>query len=132
MPTLDELRRLVRKDWEHPEPILRVLDSILALPGDARRYLTLPLLKQVSELSTLRESTEIAEYLASDRIGLLAPHFELIVGDEQVVPLSDADVYEALTVDRLINPETGEAVPNWSESVIPYYSVIADIEGLAK
>jgi hypothetical protein len=132
MPSLDELRGLVRKDWEQPESILHVLDAILALPDDARRYLTIPLLKQLSELPTLRETTEIAEYLASDRIGLLVPHFELIVGDEEVIPLSDADVYEALKVDRIINPGTGEVVPNWSEYVIPYYSVIADFEGLAK
>lgn len=144
-----DIEERIAADWpDEPVPLLLVR-AIAKLQPAARAYLTLPLMRRIltqtgaavgaavemrrvlaadigallgADLDrSLREIYAFAEYLASERIGLLVPGFQLVRDDDTVEPLDDEAVAEACESGKLYDPDTGEEVPKWSQHVIIYY-----------
>ena len=121
---IDEVRRTTKADWQDPDPVLRVIDQLVRVAGSAAQELGLDAIQRLSGRPDLRESLQIAEYLASERIGILAARFTLVRGDAQEA-LSDEIVYGALRTGILHDPRTGAAIDDWPRRVVVSYKSLA-------
>jgi hypothetical protein len=71
----------------------------------------------------VRDALKIAEYVASDRIGLLRAQFMLVNTSGRREPISDELVFRALASGVLKNPRTGEPIQDWAKEVVLNYTV---------
>ena len=118
----DTVRDIIEADWDDPEPVLRVLDSLVPVMSAAPRRVGLDDVQRVSCVPNLREALMVAEYLASERIGIFVARFELVCHDGRK-QLSDEAVYAALRTGVLRDPEIGNAINNWPERVVLSYQI---------
>jgi RNA polymerase sigma-70 factor (ECF subfamily) len=107
-----EIRAVVETDWEDPGPILRVINSLARVAPATSRNIGLDDILRMSSTQSPHEALKIAEYLASERIGLLVARFEL-VGHDGRKPLPDSAVYAALRTGTLRDPQTGDDIDDW-------------------
>jgi hypothetical protein len=122
MPAGDKaaLRSAVRRDWPADTPGARLFEALVTLPVGATRRLTLSFLRRLTHLSSLEEVRGAAEYFAT-RLPLLEPCYALQLDAHTERPLSREQFYRAIAEGMLVDPETGEDVPDWRERVIVYY-----------
>jgi len=133
---LSEIEQRVRQAWPSEPVALEVLHVLLALELELSHYITIPFVVQrVDDLRGVPIAThagdkvmitfvyKFVEYLASEPIGLLDPHFELLLGEEdQPVEIDRRAVIDAIRSGELHDPKTGDLIPDWEDQVIPYYS----------
>ncbi len=110
--------------------------AVVSLDAKLMRHITLPRLLQVVDAAQgyaiaahagdrdrVKGVYKLTEYLASDRVGLLDPHFELLRDDDEPVLLDRGEVIAAIrTGGKLYDPETGRAIADWERHVVPYYT----------
>jgi WD40 repeat protein len=124
------IRGIVETDWGDPDPILRVVDGLIHVASEVPRQVGLEDVQRMSDVPDLYESLRIAEYLASERVGLLVAQFKL-VGHDQLNDLPDEAVYGALRTGVLRDPQTGHVIDDWPKRVVLSYqtSAVAREEG---
>jgi hypothetical protein len=138
MSNLPEIEQRIREDWPgsaEPAP-LAILRALTQLKSDASAYVTLPLVIQLLDQHNGRPASLHAgdreaiasvykwtEYLASDRIGILDTHFELMRDDGTTTLLEPEVIAKALETGVLFDPDSGTAVEDWKQHVAVYYSV---------
>lgn len=115
-PTVDR----VRSDWADAAPVLRLIDYLVDRTGS---LISLGKIQQITGVSNVRDALKIAEYVASDRIGLLRAQFMLLHAGGRREPISDEVVFKTLTSGVLRNPRTGESVQDWAKEVVLNYTV---------
>lgn len=151
MPKLTEILERIRDDYPKSPALVDLAQRVADRKIDGSAYMTLPHLLGIvkgrpgewrgnsggTPLAThddhglvpqgLAEIYQWAEYLASERVGLIESHFELLRDDGSSVLLDDAAVADALESDQLFDPDTGAPVENWRDSVIVYYSLVEGV-----
>jgi hypothetical protein len=115
-PTVDR----VRSDWSDAAPVLRLIDYLIDRTGS---LISLGSIQQITGVSNVRDALRIAEYVASDRIGLLQAQFMLVNASGRREPISDELVLQALASGVLKNPRTGEPIQDWTKEVVLNYTV---------
>ena len=110
----------VRTDWSDAEPVLRLIGHFIGRTGS---LISLGNVQQITGVSNVRDALKIAEYVASDRIGLLRAQFILVSAGGKREPISDEVVHQALASGQLKNPRTGELIQDWTKEVVLSYTV---------
>jgi hypothetical protein len=118
------IRKTVEADWQDSAPVLRLVRILCRNANTALRSFSLEDIRQMSGARDAHEAMKIAEYLASERIGLLVAHFTL-VRPRGSLELSDQGVQGALRSGVLRDPETGRKVTNWQKRVLLSYQISA-------
>ena len=113
------IRKMIEADWSDSATVLRVVAS---LNNNIKYSLTLRDIQYISMTNNMRDALQIAEYLASERVGLLQAQFELICANGQRELLSDEAVHAALKSDVLLDPSTGKIITDWANKVILTYA----------
>lgn len=133
---LPEIEQRVKEAWPSEPVALEVLRVVSAIDLELSHYITIPLVVQrIDDLRGVPIAThagdkvmitfvyKLVEYLASEPIGLLDPHFELLLRNEdQPVEIDRRTVIDAFRSGELHDPKTGNPIPDWEAQVIPYYS----------
>jgi hypothetical protein len=110
----------VRSDWSDAEPVLRLIAHLIGRTGS---LISLGKAQQITGVPNVRDALKIAEYVASDRIGLLRAQFVLVSASGRRDPISDELVFQALASGLLKNPRTGQPIEDWTKEIILSYTV---------
>jgi type I restriction enzyme, R subunit len=118
---LRALREVIEKDWQDPSHVLRVVELLIRDDDSMPRSVGLAEIQRMADAPDLRIALQIAEYLASERVGMLVARFLLLRGDEEAEPLPDEAVYDALQTGNLLDPQTDLAIEDWQARVVLSY-----------
>ena len=145
MLKMADIESRILEDWQGESLPLHLFRAILGLQPASRSYLTLSLLRGllgsssgittlqrravVSEIAqwlsepdiALKDVYRSAEYLASERIGILQSGFQFVRDDDSLVLLDDEHVGDALATGRFFDPDTGHEVHDWRSRVVIFY-----------
>jgi hypothetical protein len=135
MSSLPDIERLLREIWPNEPVALEVLRAVTALRLDDIDYITVPLLVQLidhlrgeplhqhaGDKAMIDAVYKWTELFASELVGLLDPHFELLRDDDKSVLLEPATIAHALRTGVLYDPDSGAVVDDWMAHVVPFYS----------
>lgn len=144
MRSLREIESRILEDRPRDTTALHLARAVATLRPEASGYLSLPMLDLLARglpteaanavtsmdrptrfftAETLRTVYDAAEYLASERIGLLEQRFELLLdGRDMPINLEPEVVAEAIESGTLYAPDTGVAVPDWKRRISVFYS----------
>lgn len=132
--TLPEIERRLREIWPNEPDALLVLRLLVTIDEALSTYITIPLVVQrldvdrglpaaahAGDQSRIQAVYRWVDFLASEQVGLLDLHFEVLRDDGTTVDLDPQVVARALENGALYDPQSGQPVPDWKRRVVPYY-----------
>lgn len=130
--TLDEIREEYRTRWgELPVGLvcLEIIDFVASKPVEQLRFLTFSTLSNAAGRQNIDvEVLAAINLLTSSRLAILESHAMLVDDDDTEHELTAEEFAEARKTGVLIHPETGKAVHDFEEHLIPFFSATEELQ----
>lgn len=118
----------INEDWGTNTPqsaaCINIITYLLTRPAQQLKHITYGSLKTAIHTSTDIELLKAINYLSSERAPALRTHFEYFDSEsEEYFELEPKEIKDAQQSGYLISPRTGEAVTDFEELVLLYYTL---------